>query len=416
MGDDAADTPAAIEAEADRLRADDRRLAAVERTHLLDTPPEEDFDAITRLAARLLGAPAAFLSIVAAERDFYKSQTGFPDDLARERELRGRTFCHYALSADDALVINDTHADPTWRSVPTVESLGVRSYVGIPIRVDGSTIGSLCVIDGKPRQWNADQIETLRQLALSASREIDLRDALAQEKREHLRSRALARAREEVLAVVAHDLRTPLQVIALGTTALQRSLAGLHAGTTERMGRAVVSISAMAESLLSGSARSLGGDVLRKPADAAELAREAVDMMSPIAERAGIVLDLQHVPRANVMVDYGQMLRVLGNLIGNAVKYSPAGSTVRVAGELLGDRLELIVQDDGQGMAPAEQARAFERGWQGADGMVRGDGAGLGLSIARVIVEQHQGTIALESELGRGTVLRVRLPVLQDAA
>jgi GAF domain-containing protein len=117
----------------DTLVADPDRLAAVHASGLLDSPAEDSFDALTRLASRLLNAQASFISIVDSGRDFFKSQVGFPAPVAQDRQLNGRTFCHYTLGGEGMLVIEDTHSDPVWRSVPSVESLGVRAYAGAPL-------------------------------------------------------------------------------------------------------------------------------------------------------------------------------------------------------------------------------------------------------------------------------------------
>jgi GAF domain-containing protein len=162
----------------DRVR-DDMRVASVLATDLLDTPPEESFDRMTRLAARLLGVPATFISLVDRDRDFYKSQFGFPEPLSSVRQLEGRTFCHLAIASDGPLVIDDTHLDPVHRAVPTVDTLGVRAYLGVPLVMpDGHAIGSFCAIDFEQRRWREQDVEVMRVLAESTLREIRLRRAL----------------------------------------------------------------------------------------------------------------------------------------------------------------------------------------------------------------------------------------------
>jgi signal transduction histidine kinase len=160
-------------------RASSARLAAVRATGLLDSPTEESFDRLTGLAAKLTGAPVTFISLVAEDRDFYKSCFGFPEPLATERALSGTTFCHYALVSNGPLVIPDTMEDPQYRNVPTVESLGVRSYLGVPlVGSSGQAIGSFCAIDFKPRQWTSLDVQVMESLAASTLREIELRMAL----------------------------------------------------------------------------------------------------------------------------------------------------------------------------------------------------------------------------------------------
>jgi len=182
--------------------ADPQRLAAVQRTGLLDTPPEESFDRLTRLAAKLTGAPVSFLSLVDRERDFYKSAHGFGEPLASTREIEGRTFCHYALVGDQPLVLEDVTRLPVFRDVPTVQSLGVRAYAGVPlVTQDGQVLGSFCAIDFKARPWSAQDIEVLSELAQSALREIELRRAVQEA---HATNERL---REEIHKVAALNQR-----------------------------------------------------------------------------------------------------------------------------------------------------------------------------------------------------------------
>ncbi|MEP6999416.1 MAG: ATP-binding protein [bacterium] len=157
-----------------RVRLDPARLAAVRATGLVDSEIEEIFDRLTRLAVRLVGVPAAFISLVDENRDFYKSACGFGEPLATTRELSGPTFCHLAIQSREPLVIPDTAADPRYRDVPTVRSLGVAAYVGIPLVFDEQVIGSFCAIDVAPRAWAPRDIETLRDLAAITLREIGL--------------------------------------------------------------------------------------------------------------------------------------------------------------------------------------------------------------------------------------------------
>ncbi|MEO7964485.1 MAG: ATP-binding protein, partial [Gemmatimonadaceae bacterium] len=150
------------------------RLAALRRTALLDSAIDEAFDRLTRLAVRLLDIPAAFISLVDENRDFYKSACGFGEPLAAVRELTGPTFCHFAIRSVEPLVIPDTAGDPRYRDVPTVKSLGVAAYVGIPLVVDGEVIGAFCAVDVKPRDWTEREVESLRDLAAITLREIEL--------------------------------------------------------------------------------------------------------------------------------------------------------------------------------------------------------------------------------------------------
>lgn len=159
-----------------RVVEDGARLAAVRRTGLLDSPQDEAFDMLTREAVRLTGAPTAFIALVDRDRDFYKSHMGFGEPLASTRQLRGRTFCHYTIARRATLQIDDTRADPVYRHVPTVETLGIAAYLGVPlIDSGGQVIGSLCVVDTRPRSWRPEDRANLERLVEAAMTEIEAR-------------------------------------------------------------------------------------------------------------------------------------------------------------------------------------------------------------------------------------------------
>src|SRR5436190_19677598 len=175
------------------------RLEALRATRALDTPPEENFDRLTRLAARLLGAPVALVSLVDAERQFFKSCVGLPEPwLSRRQTPLSHSFCQHVVTSAEPLIIDDARADPLVKENLAVSELGVVAYAGIPIRsADGEVLGSFCAIDTAPRQWTADDIDTLTTLAASVSAELELRRAAAEqrahrEQSEHQRSLTLA--------------------------------------------------------------------------------------------------------------------------------------------------------------------------------------------------------------------------------
>ena len=152
---------------------DPDRLDALRATGLLDTPAEQRFDALTQHAAAMLGVPITFISLVDRDRDFYKSAFGMPEPLSHVRQLEGRTFCHYALGSDGPLVIGDAARDPVYRHVPSVTTLGVRAYLGVPLSMPGGeVIGSFCAIDFEPRKWSVDDIALMTTLARATLQQI----------------------------------------------------------------------------------------------------------------------------------------------------------------------------------------------------------------------------------------------------
>lgn len=164
------------------------RLAAVRRTALLDTPPEEAFDRLTRMAARLLGAPVAFISLLTDDRQFFKSATGLPEPLASRRDTPlAHSFCRHVVDAREPLAVEDARRHPLLRASPAIRELGWIAYAGVPLVTrQGHVVGTLSVVDAMPRLWSERELALLQDLAASAVTEIELRSLRAEAAREDI--------------------------------------------------------------------------------------------------------------------------------------------------------------------------------------------------------------------------------------
>jgi signal transduction histidine kinase len=410
----------AMTTEFERARSDPHRLEAVRGTGLLDTPATAALDRLTRLAATLIDAPATFITLVDADRDFYLSNCGFGEPLATVRELRGTTFCHYALVHDGPLVIDDTRAHPVYHKVPTVQSLGVAAYMGVPMKsADGEVIGSFCAIDFKPRAWSPREREVMEELAAAAASEILLLQAIGAHVRradaaqvEKLAAEQAAATRRDVLNAVSHDLRDPLNTIQMALGPLE-AMSG-----DERVGRFAVIVrrqvarmSRLLEDLL--DAARIDGGSLRlepEPVNLAALVAEVAGDFAMQADAAGVTIrtDVQsNVP--SIEGDRARLIQALSNLVSNSLKFTPRGGNVHVTARLVGDTVQLAVADTGCGIEAAQLPRVFDAFWQ-ADA-ARRMGMGLGLHIVRGIVERHGGAIRVASAVGAGTTFEVDLPL-----
>jgi signal transduction histidine kinase len=161
------------------------RLEALRATALLDSGGEEAFDRLTRLATRVLHVPVALVSLVEEDRQFFKSCVGLPEPWASARETPlSHSFCQHAVSSRQPLVISDAREHPLVRDNLAISDLSVVAYAGIPlITSDGHALGSFCVIDSEPREWSADDLSILRDLAANAMTEIELRIRAAENER-----------------------------------------------------------------------------------------------------------------------------------------------------------------------------------------------------------------------------------------
>jgi GAF domain-containing protein len=154
------------------------RLSALQRTELLDTLPELEFDRITRLACRLLGTEVSLLSLVDADRQFFKSSCGLPEPWASARQTPlSHSFCQHVVASRKYLAIKDARADPLVADNLAVPELGVIAYLGVPVLApNGKILGSLCAIAPEPRAWSKDDIALMQDLSGIVESEIALRE------------------------------------------------------------------------------------------------------------------------------------------------------------------------------------------------------------------------------------------------
>jgi GAF domain-containing protein len=146
---------------------DPDRLRSLYDTGLLDSPPEEMYDRITRAAAAALDAPAASLTLIDVDRQFFKSTVGMKIESAEDRQTPlSRSVCQYAVANGTPLMLADARIDPVFKNHPAVLDGMVVAYLGIPLMDrDGNAIGTLCVFDNKPRLWGTGHVQVLSDLA-----------------------------------------------------------------------------------------------------------------------------------------------------------------------------------------------------------------------------------------------------------
>ena len=198
---------------------DPERLAAVRATGLLDSAPDPGLDALAGLAAQLLDAPLAFVTVVDARRSFWVACLGVEDG-TRENPV-GESFCQYVIDERAALFFEDTAADPRTADNPSVGLMGVRAWAGCPLLgPGGDVLGSFCVVDTVARPWTPDQRATLRALAAAASSHVALLGAVRAEQESRARLQLLASASQLLLTE-----RDPDQVLQQLTGLLAPGLA-----------------------------------------------------------------------------------------------------------------------------------------------------------------------------------------------
>jgi hypothetical protein len=155
---------------------DPGRLEALEATGLLDSDISPEFDRLARLAAHVLHAPVALVSLVDKDRQFFKSCLGLPEPWASNRgSPLTHSFCQHAVASREPLLVSDAREHPVLRHNLAIRDMGVIAYAGIPlIDTNAHALGTLCVIDSQPRHWTSQQIALLADIAASVVTEISL--------------------------------------------------------------------------------------------------------------------------------------------------------------------------------------------------------------------------------------------------
>jgi len=218
-----------------------------------------------------------------------------------------------------------------------------------------------------------------------------------------------------MLSIVSHDLRNPVNAVKMLAAAIVRAgdAAVLPGDVTQHaavMLQAARQMDALIQDLLDVSKLESGRMAVNPRVIAVdELIALAAETLVPIASQAGVAL---HTKLSGLLpmvdVDPDRMAQVLSNLIGNGIKYTPAGGDVRLAAEADQDVVRITVMDTGVGITEQELPRVFDRFWQSK--RTNRSGAGLGLAIARGIVRAHGGRIWIESVAGKGTKVQFTVP------
>jgi signal transduction histidine kinase/CheY-like chemotaxis protein len=252
------------------------------------------------------------------------------------------------------------------------------------------------------------------------ARERSLNEALEAEARSRAAAEHANQAKDEFLAMLGHELRNPLSAISAAVTVLDTKAAGADA---ERRSRDIVRrqlrhLTGIVNDLLDVSRLTTGKVVLNPgPLDLSTLARNVAESFRETGRCSHLTLETSLAP-APVIGDETRLEQVVGNLLDNAAKYTPAGGTVQVSTSVVDGWAELRVRDNGSGIAPDLLPHVFDLFTQGQRTIDRSQGGlGLGLTVVRRLIEMHGGTVAAQSEgVNRGTTFIVRLPLAGEVA
>lgn len=329
---------------------------------------------------------------------------------AGRRIPRREAYCDRLIAGVIPACIPDTTANPVTASM-VLTGLGVRSYVGVPIaRPDGHLDGTLCCLSR-----STDPSVAERELRFMQVLARLLGDQLARQAWQH----EADIKREGLAAMATHDLKTPVTAI-LGYAELledsEPELSEVQRSHIGRIRRAGLQLSGLADHLLDVSRGDARPPVPHGPVDLGAVVGEAVDLLEPAARSAGVELRADVGEGLLVAGDRDGLLRVLENLVGNAIKYTGGDGCVDVTARRDDQGVMVEVADCGCGIAAGEQGRVFEPFYRAASGREQASGSGLGLAVCRQVVAEHGGSLSLESIEGEGTRVSLALLAYRDGS
>lgn len=301
---------------------------------------------------------------------------------------------------DDALLVAAARDDEHLR---VVRELGMTSAMVVPLSARGRTLGAATFISTRAdRRYDADDLVMAEELGRRAGLALD-------NARLYDEAQRAVRARDDVLAIVSHDLKNPLEAVYLSAALLLRAPESPRVGRhAEIIQRSATRMDRLIRGLLDLSSLDAGRlRVERRPERLEAIAEDVLAMLAPLAAERGVALALEGAPLEDeVPCDRERIAQVLSNLVGNGVQFTPRGGRVVVGLALEPGQARVSVRDTGPGLSPEARAHLFDRFWK--SGSRRG--TGLGLSIAKGMVEAHGGRIGVASEPGAGATFEFTLP------
>jgi signal transduction histidine kinase len=443
---------------------DPARLDALRKIALLDTPTEEAFDRLTRLAVIFVNAPIGLVSLVDADRQFFKSSIGLPEPWCTSRVIPlSHSICQYNRVANQPLLIEDARVHPFFKDNPAIPDLNVIAYLGFPlVTSDGYVLGSFCVIDSKPRRWKKKQVAVIQDLTAAVITEIQLRTEISArnyaeeecndliELNNHLRMEIVARMQAEgQLHILKNELE---QRVKSRTRELQDTqLQYLHAEKLSAIGKLSASIAHEFNNPLQGIMAILKG--LKRRVKMEEEDMELLDLAITESERMKkLIHDLQDFNRPSshlkvamdvhdsleallllyksdfnkkgitTVLNYAegvpqvlavpdQIKQVFLNLLNNAMDACPqTGGVITISTGQEGNQVAVAIKDNGTGIEPEKIDLIFQPFYTTKTDI---KGTGLGLSVCHGIVQYHHGEILVVSQLGEGSTFTVLLPIYE---
>jgi len=389
---------------------EDERLKELSELKILDTLPEKEYDAITTMASEICGTPISLISLVDSDRQWFKSTLG----LDFSQTPRNQSFCAHAINEpNDIFEIKNALKDERFYDNPLVTmDGGVVFYAGIPlITEEGNALGTLCVIDHRPKELTGNQRSALRTLAMGVVKFLELRkkSILVEKQNENLKRK------NELLhsfaQVVSHDLKSPLNNI-IGLANLLNESDATSKELTQKFGGMIVESAGNLKTLIEDVLNYAKSEINSKDTHENVSIQSVINnCLSHYKEQASIkfILDEEY---PTIQGHISAWKQIVYNLVSNAVKYNDKELTeIEISAAIKGEKIIFCVSDNGTGIPQNQIKKIFEPlvtlNYKTKTGE---NSSGLGLATIKKLVESMQGKIEVEENQPCGSVFKITAP------
>ncbi|WMN11676.1 GAF domain-containing sensor histidine kinase [Marivirga salinae] len=388
------------------------RLKELRRLNILDSEQEKDFDELVELASIICGVPISLVTLVDVDRQWFKSKKG----LDVESTPRDVSFCGHAINDDEIFVIENTVADKRFFDNPLVtDDPNIRFYAGMPIKSEnGFNLGTLCVIDTKPKKLSELQLNALKILSGQASKLIELRDKKNELQSKNEKLESLNDLNNRITSIISHDLKGPINSLRAYINSKYidsdspKDLAQLFPLVKSNLN----SLNELVENLLEWSRST--NDVNFTEVKIKDLVFEVCYLFEGNALEKNNEIKCGVGDNVKVIADAAMLRFIMRNLINNALKFTENGE-VNVEIEKLENKVKIKVIDSGVGISENLLERIKLKDKKVSTKGTRNEkGTGLGLQLIREFLSIHKSELHIESEENKGSIFSFELPLASD--
>ena len=380
---------------------DKKRLEKLREYEIIDTPPEEEFDKIAQLAATFFNCSSAFITFVDSDTVFFKSNIS---NITENKVPRQHSLCSLTILENKVTVIEDASAfDDLMESPYVCQPGGIRFYAGAPIITnEGYKLGSICVIDDKPRTATALELGILADLSKLVMDKLETR----------AKNKKAIAIQTEYINRSVHDLKNYVGNLILATDLLKE--ANIEKQFQKLPGiinRNALNLSHRLDYMLNLSKIESSAYKLHiTSCNISDLLDEVINDYGALSNNKGQELIKQYESDIIINADCKAINEIFENLLSNAIKYSFPNSRIIIKAEEKDDKIIISFKDEGQGLTEKDLENLFVR-YAKLSPVPTGKESsnGMGLTITKILVELHEGSIMAESQKNKGTTFFISL-------